>query len=104
MTHPHVVSVVSPYTNRQAVSEDGTIGYAPVALDKQSEAIPTEDAQKIIDTAQQAGTDGLRVELSGDPVRAARGEDSGSALRTGRGRLERPDPPSAITNKSVAYM
>lgn len=76
---PHVVSVVSPYANSQAVSKDGTIGYASVALDKQSEDIPTEDAQKIIDTAQKADTDGLRVELSGDPVRAAQGEDSGSA-------------------------
>ncbi|MFG3549039.1 MMPL family transporter [Streptomyces sp. NPDC047725] len=76
---PHVVSVVSPYRNEQAVSEDGTVGYASVALDKQSEDIPTEDAQKIIDTAQKADGDGLRVELSGDPVRAAQGEDSGSA-------------------------
>ncbi|MFJ5225019.1 MMPL family transporter [Streptomyces sp. NPDC088400] len=76
---PHVVSVAGPYRNSQALSEDGTIGYATVALDKQSEDIPAEDAQKIIDTAQKAGTDGLRVELSGDPVRAAQGEDSGSA-------------------------
>lgn len=76
---PHVVSVVSPYDNRQALSKDGTIGYASVALDKQSEDIPTEDAQKIIDTAQKADTAGLRAELSGDPVRAAQGEDSGSA-------------------------
>ncbi|MER5212049.1 MMPL family transporter [Streptomyces sp. NPDC002838] len=80
---PHVVSVVSPYTNAQAVSDDGTIGYASVSLDKQSEEIPTEDAQKIIDAAQKAETSGLRVELSGDPVRAAQGEDSGSAEMIG---------------------
>ncbi|MFJ2213960.1 MMPL family transporter [Streptomyces sp. NPDC101062] len=76
---PHVASVVSPYRNNRALSGNGTVGYATVALDKQSEDIPTGDARKIIDTAQKAGTDGLRVELSGDPVRAAQGEDSGSA-------------------------
>ncbi|MEE1800721.1 MMPL family transporter [Streptomyces sp. JV176] len=76
---PHVVSVVSPYRNNRALSGNGTVGYATVALDKQSEDIPTGDARKIIDTAQKAGTDGLRVELSGDPVRAAQSENSGSA-------------------------
>ncbi|MDW4905891.1 MMPL family transporter [Streptomyces sp. ADMS] len=76
---PHVVSVVSPYGNTGAVSEDGTIGYATVALDKQSEDIPAADAEQIVDTAQKADGGGLRVELSGDPVRAVQSEDSGSA-------------------------
>jgi RND superfamily putative drug exporter len=77
---PHVVSVRSPYDDKSAVSASGSIGYATVALDKQSEDIPAEDARSIIDTAQRAEQDGvLRVELSGDPVRAAQESSSGSA-------------------------
>ncbi|QNP75161.1 MMPL family transporter [Streptomyces roseirectus] len=76
---PHVVSVISPYDNGGAVSEDGTIGYASVALDKQAEEIPADDTRELIDTARKADGDGLRVELTGDPVRAAQEEEGGAA-------------------------
>ena len=76
---PHVVSVLSPYQGQGTVSRDGTIGYATVSLDKQSEEIPTADAEKLIETAQAAETEGLRVELAGDPIRAAQSGDSGAA-------------------------
>ncbi|MET8977014.1 MMPL family transporter [Streptomyces sp. NPDC004539] len=76
---PHVVGVVGPFDNAEAVSKDGTIGYATVALDKQAEEIPPADTRKIIDTAQKADGDGLKVELAGDAVRDAQGEDGGAA-------------------------
>lgn len=76
---PHAVSVVSPYESESSVSQEGTIGYATVALDKQAEDVPVEDAEKLIETAKKAESDSLRVELSGDPVRAAGSGDSGSA-------------------------
>jgi RND superfamily putative drug exporter len=75
----HVVSVRSPYADPSAISRDGTIGYATVALDKQSEDIPAADARAIIETAQRADHDGLRVELSGDPIRGAEDGAGGSA-------------------------
>ncbi len=77
---PHVESVRSPYDDPSAVSRDGTIGYATVALDKQSEDIPAEDGKAYIDTAQRAERDGvLRVELGGDPIRAAQETSGGAA-------------------------
>ncbi|MGW1977981.1 MMPL family transporter [Streptomyces sp. NPDC001889] len=80
---PHVVGVLSPYESSGTISRDGTIGYATVSLDKQSEDIPVADAEKLIETAQKAETDGLRVELAGDPIRAAQSGDSGSAEGVG---------------------
>jgi len=71
---PHVVDVRSPY----AVSADGTIGYATVTLDAQSQDVPAADVRRIIDTARAAAGDGLQVELGGDAVRGAQ-ESSGGA-------------------------
>ncbi|MDX3385297.1 MMPL family transporter [Streptomyces niveiscabiei] len=76
---PHVVGVVSPFDDAGAVSKDGTIAYATVALDKQAEDIPVDDTRAIIDTAQQADGDGLRVELAGDAVRTAQEQEGGAA-------------------------
>lgn len=76
---PHVVDVTSPYDDRDAVSPDGTIGYATVTLDRQSEQMPAADTRALVTTAQQAATDGLRVELAGDAVREAQAEEGGAA-------------------------
>ncbi len=71
------VADVSPVT----VSEDGTIGYATVTLDGAD--VPAEDVRRLIDTAQRDGD--LRVELGGDPVRAA--EESAGGAAEGAGIL-----------------
>ncbi|MEU6805420.1 MMPL family transporter [Streptomyces neyagawaensis] len=73
---PGVAEVRSPYADASAVSRDGTIGYATVTLDGKAEAVPKKDVLAIVDTAQRAAADGLRVELGGDAVRGA--EDKGS--------------------------
>jgi RND superfamily putative drug exporter len=66
---PGVAGVRSPYEDQAAISPDGGIGYATITLDGRSDDVPTTDVQRIIDTAQAAGGDDLRVELGGDAVR-----------------------------------
>ncbi|MCF6524178.1 MMPL family transporter [Streptomyces sp. JJ36] len=80
-----VAQVRSPYEDRGAVAEGGAIGYATVTLDGKAEEIPTEDTRRIIDTAQQASGDGLRVEVGGEAVRAA--EEGGGGGAEGAGIL-----------------
>ncbi|NEE02331.1 MMPL family transporter [Phytoactinopolyspora halotolerans] len=82
-TLPHVVGVTSPYESQQALSADGTIGYATVALDAGATDVPTEAVTDIIDTAQAAGGDGLQVELTGDAVRGAEESEGGAAEGAG---------------------
>ena len=76
---PHVAGVHSPYTDRAAISRDGTIAYATVTLDGQAQDIPGTDVRTIIHTAQDAADDGLRVELGGDAVRGAEQDPGGTA-------------------------
>lgn len=73
---PRVANVASPYGEAAAVSPDGTIGYATVALDGQAQDVPHEDVNRMVETAQAAGGEGLRVELGGDAVRTVE-EDEG---------------------------
>ncbi|WP_419994035.1 MMPL family transporter [Streptomyces boninensis] len=80
---PSVTGVRSPYEDRAAVSEDGTIGYATVTLSGKAEEVPKEDVVRIIDTAQAAAGDGLGVELGGDAVRGAVEEEGGAAEGAG---------------------
>jgi RND superfamily putative drug exporter len=80
---PSVADVSSPYADASAVSKDGTIGYATVTLDDKAENVPTADVTKIIETAQAADGDGLRVELGGEPVVGAEEESGGSAEGAG---------------------
>jgi RND superfamily putative drug exporter len=71
---PHVAAVQSPYQDPATIAPDGTIGYATVVLDREDP--PDEAVRRLIETAQAAGGEALRVELGGDSVRDA--EESGS--------------------------
>ncbi|MFE1914178.1 MMPL family transporter [Streptomyces anandii] len=75
---PQVAQVRSPYQDRQAVSKDGTIGYATVVLRGKSEDMAKADTQRIYDTARTARADGLDVQLGGDAARKL-GEAQGGA-------------------------
>ncbi|MEU3341762.1 MMPL family transporter [Streptomyces sp. NPDC006668] len=75
---PKVAQVRSPYDDRQAVSKDGTVGYATVVLKGKSEDMAKADTQRIYDTARTARTDALGVELGGDAARKL-GEAQGGA-------------------------
>lgn len=80
---PHVVDVRSPYADHAAISADGTIGYAAVALDGPAEQVPAADVRRLIEEAKAAEGDGLRVELGGDAVRAAQESQGGGAEGAG---------------------
>ncbi|WP_430786400.1 MMPL family transporter [Actinoplanes sp. G11-F43] len=84
---PHVVEVVSPYPQGEApptaISVDGTIAYASVALDVPAEEVPAAATSKIIETARAVGGDGLTVEVGGDPARAAEEAEGGAAEGAG---------------------
>ncbi|WP_149258147.1 MMPL family transporter [Actinomadura sp. K4S16] len=68
-----------------SVSGSGTVGYSTVTLDGAAEDVPKERITKIIETAQAASGDGLRVELGGDAVRGA--EEGGGGGAEGAGML-----------------
>jgi RND superfamily putative drug exporter len=81
---PHVAGVASPYQDdATALSRDGTIGYATIALDGLATDVPKHDVVRIIEVAQAAGGDGLRVELGGDAVREAQEAEGGGAEGAG---------------------
>ncbi|MEZ5156923.1 MAG: MMPL family transporter [Solirubrobacterales bacterium] len=75
----HVVSVSSPYDGRGAISESGTIGFSTVTLDDAAFELPVSSIEKIADTANDAGGDGLRVEAGGDPVRQVEQQQEGGS-------------------------
>ncbi|MBO3743487.1 MMPL family transporter [Actinoplanes flavus] len=73
---PHVADAAKP----EAVSADGTITYATVALDVTAEAMPAEASRKIIEAAQVPG---LTVEVGGEAARAAEEAEGGAAEGAG---------------------
>jgi putative drug exporter of the RND superfamily len=82
---PHVANVVGPYDNPTAMAAGATIAYATVTLDRQATDVPVDDIRRVIDTAQAAEGDGLRVELGGETVTGV--EDSGGGPAEGVGLL-----------------
>jgi RND superfamily putative drug exporter len=69
---PGVASVVSPYEGRHSgqISVDGRTAYAAVTFEDRAEDIDPAEAKAVVDTAQEAGTEGLQVELGGTAVAA----------------------------------
>ncbi|MER6673510.1 MMPL family transporter [Streptomyces sp. NPDC000983] len=64
---PGVASVTGPYDGRGTalISADGHTAYATVTFEDRAEDIDRAEAQAVVDTAKDAETDGLRVELGG---------------------------------------
>jgi RND superfamily putative drug exporter len=69
-TLPSVTSVTSPYSPRGArqISKDGRTAYAQLSFDQLGNKLPKGDVQRVVDTAEQARTAGLRVELGGNSI------------------------------------
>ncbi|GAB3654667.1 MMPL family transporter [Actinocorallia lasiicapitis] len=67
---PSVAGVTGPYDAQgaQQISADGTTAYATIDFTKQDNELPIPDIQKVVDTAKEARTDGLQVELGGNPI------------------------------------
>ena len=78
-----VAQLRGPYDDPSAISRDGTIGFATVTLTGARAGVPDEDVRRIIDTARQAGGDGLTVELGGDVVQGAEAAGGGAAEGAG---------------------
>jgi putative drug exporter of the RND superfamily len=76
---PHVSEVASPYSGggAGAVSEDGKIAYATVQFDEPANEIGKGNVNRVSDAAQEAGGDGLQVEVGGQPIEEVRAEEEG---------------------------
>ncbi|MEU9998729.1 MMPL family transporter [Streptomyces sp. NPDC050848] len=82
---PGVTDVRSPYEERAAVSEDGTVAYATVTLDGTAENSDRTEVLKIIDTVREAQGDGLTAAVGGEAARGA--EEGGGGAAEGAGML-----------------
>src|SRR4051794_36748758 len=78
---PHVSEVASPYAKggAGAVSDDGKIAYATAQFNVTTDKLNDDEVKKIIDTAQGAGGNGLKVEVGGSPAEEVRGEEEESS-------------------------
>ncbi|MFI9762224.1 MMPL family transporter [Streptomyces sp. NPDC051963] len=67
---PGVAAVVSPYDGQGAaqISGNGRTAYATVTFDDPVDAIDRSEAQAVVDTADSARSEGLRVELGGSAI------------------------------------
>ena len=74
-----------PWSAGGAVSRDGTIGYATVALDDGDDPLPAEDLTRLLDTVREAGGDGLVTAVGGEAARGA--EEAGGGAAEGAGML-----------------
>jgi RND superfamily putative drug exporter len=75
---PHVSEVASPYGKgggAAAISDDGKIAYATVQFDVAGPDLDTEEAERVMNTAQAAAGDGLQIELGGSPIEEVRSEE-----------------------------
>ncbi|MFF3555584.1 MMPL family transporter [Streptomyces tsukubensis] len=77
--------VVSPYTpaGADAISADGRSAYATVVFTERAEQVPKELVEAVMERAEDARGDGLRVELGGQPIVHAAGPPGGTAELVG---------------------
>ncbi|MBT2397951.1 MMPL family transporter [Streptomyces sp. ISL-100] len=75
---PGVASVASPYEREGAaqISKDGHTAYATVTFDAQADDVLQPRAQALVDTAKDAETDRLQVELGGTAIGLTEAPDS----------------------------
>jgi putative drug exporter of the RND superfamily len=84
-TLPHVRAVTSPYDALGAhqVSKDGTVAFATVAFDVQTQSLSTKDVKKVISTAQSAADPHLQVALVGQDIEHAQSDGGSSSTLLG---------------------
>ncbi len=82
---PHVKSVASPFTptGTNQISKDGTVAFATVTFDEQSQALPKAAVRQVIDTAQAAEDSRLQVELGGQDIQNAEAPTSSASTLLG---------------------
>jgi RND superfamily putative drug exporter len=81
---PNVTGLISPYSaGANAISKDGTIGFATVAFDQRANEVPTAAVERVIDTAKEARSPALQVELGGQAIKQAQQASLGFATAVG---------------------
>ncbi|MGX1882860.1 MMPL family transporter [Streptomyces sp. NPDC055287] len=78
---PDVGTVAGPYGADGAgrISEDGRTAYAEVTFTKQAFDLEAENTEKVVERAEEARSDGLRVELGGQAIEYAQVPPEGLA-------------------------
>jgi RND superfamily putative drug exporter len=78
---PNVSEVSNPYEGdgTGAIGDDGKIAYATVQFDKPTEELETADIERVLDTATGASSDGLQVDVGGQPIEEVRAGDEGDS-------------------------
>ncbi len=84
-TLPHVKSVASPFDPAGAhqISKDGTVAFATVTFDEQSQDLPKKAVQRVIDTAQAARSPQLQVALGGQDIETAEAQTASGSTGLG---------------------
>ncbi len=82
---PDVRAVISPYgaSAAQQVSRDGTVAFATVLFDKQTQSVPKSSVKAVISTAQHANTANLQVALAGPDIENANAPTGSSSTGAG---------------------
>ena len=82
---PHVRSVASPYTTAGAgqVSRDGTVAFATVTFDGQTQNLSKDTVQRVITTAQRAADPQLEVALGGQDIEQAESQPGSKSTLLG---------------------
>jgi RND superfamily putative drug exporter len=66
---PHVTGVESPYASgARAISPSGTIAFATVAFDQQSDLVPVAAINRVVSVARSVASPRLEVELGGAAI------------------------------------
>ena len=82
---PHVRAVVSPYgpAAAQQVSHDGTVAFATVLFDQQTQNVPKASVKQVISTAESARSRQLQVALAGPDIENANAPTGSSSTGAG---------------------
>jgi RND superfamily putative drug exporter len=82
---PHVSAVASPYAAQGTgqISKDGTVAFATVTFDEQTQSLPKDDIKRVISIAQAADDSSLQVALGGQDIEQA--QSQGDSKSTGLG-------------------
>jgi putative drug exporter of the RND superfamily len=81
---PHVAGVVSPYRQgANALSANGTIGFATVEFDTRASEVPKAAIDTVIHTAESARSANLQIELGGQAIQQAQQSGVGFATTVG---------------------
>jgi putative drug exporter of the RND superfamily len=82
---PHVVSVVSPYTEAGAVevSKDRRTAFATINYDKRANLLPDKTGQPVLDAIDAVTVPGLQIAAGGQVIEQAEGFSIGPATSVG---------------------